>query len=147
LPFSSVSQISKKLEIPAGAKASAFLASIVAARFALALAQRGISGFSFVLGEHGEHQVPVFSMLSHYIPDELRNEILTELRGASMEVIRGKGGTVFGPALHIVRYVDPVDILRVADEIHYKENDDAEQEVERNCIQGKNSKVDKTLVK
>jgi malate dehydrogenase len=75
------------------------------ARFALALAKRQISGFPFVLGEHGEHQVPLFSMLSHFIPDEQRNEILTELRGASMEVIRGKGGTVFGPALHIVHLI------------------------------------------
>jgi len=75
------------------------------ARFALALAKRGITGFSFVLGEHGEHQVPLFSTLSHYIPEEQRTEILTELRGASMEIIRGKGGTVFGPALHIVNLI------------------------------------------
>ena len=75
------------------------------ARFALALAKRGITGFSFVVGEHGEHQVPIFSTLSHYIPEEQRSEILTELRGASMEVIRGKGGTVFGPALHIVNLI------------------------------------------
>ena len=75
------------------------------ARFAVALARRGITGFSFVLGEHGEHQVPLFSTLSHYIPEELRNEILTELQGASMAVIRGKGGTVFGPALHIVHLI------------------------------------------
>ncbi len=75
------------------------------ARFALALAQRGITGFSFVVGEHGEHQVPLFSTLSHYIPEEQRCEILTELRGASMEIIRGKGGTVFGPALHIVNLI------------------------------------------
>jgi len=75
------------------------------ARFSLALNKRGITGFPYVLGEHGEHQVPVFSMLSHYIPEELRNEILCELRGASMEVIRGKGGTVFGPALHIIHLI------------------------------------------
>ena len=31
----------------------------------------------------------------------MREEILAELRGASMDVIKGKGGTVFGPALHI----------------------------------------------
>ena len=72
------------------------------ARFALALSNRGITGFSFVLGEHGEHQVPVFSTLSREIPIPVREEILTELRGASMDVIKGKGGTVFGPALHIV---------------------------------------------
>jgi malate dehydrogenase len=35
----------------------------------------------------------------------MRDEILTELRGASMEVIKGKGGTVFGPALHIVHLI------------------------------------------
>lgn len=72
------------------------------ARFALALRNRGITGFYFVLGEHGEHQVPVFSTLSCEIPIPVREEILTELRGASMDVIKGKGGTVFGPALHIV---------------------------------------------
>ena len=72
------------------------------ARFALALSNRGITGFSFVLGEHGEHQVPVFSTLSREIPLHMREEILTELRHASMDVIKGKGGTVFGPALHVV---------------------------------------------
>ena len=71
------------------------------ARFALALRSRGITGFSFVLGEHGEHQVPVFSTLSRPVPVLVREEILTELRGSSMDVIKGKGGTVFGPALHI----------------------------------------------
>ena len=71
------------------------------ARFAFALSTRGITGFSFVLGEHGEHQVPIFSTHSREIPIPLREEILTELRGASMDVIKGKGGTVFGPALHI----------------------------------------------
>ena len=71
------------------------------ARFALALRSRGITGFSFVLGEHGEHQVPVFSTLSRPVPVPVREEILTELRGSSMNVIKGKGGTVFGPALHI----------------------------------------------
>ena len=77
------------------------------ARFALALRQRGITGFPFVLGEHGEHQVPVFSTLSQDVPDATREEILAELRTASMEVIRGKGGTVFGPALHIT------DLIRI----------------------------------
>ena len=71
------------------------------ARFALALRERGITGFSFVLGEHGEHQVPYFSGLASEVDVGQREEILSELRGASMEVIRGKGGTVFGPALHL----------------------------------------------
>jgi malate dehydrogenase len=71
------------------------------ARFGLALRNRGICGFPFVLGEHGEHQVPLFSNLSPVVENGLREEILAELRGASMEVIKGKGGTVFGPALHL----------------------------------------------
>ncbi len=71
------------------------------ARFGLALRNRSISGFPFVLGEHGDHQVPVFSRLGQEVGVGQREEILAELRGASMEVIRGKGGTVFGPALHL----------------------------------------------
>lgn len=80
------------------------------ARFALALRSRGITGFPFVLGEHGEHQVPLFSSLSKPVKNGIREEILAELRTASMEVIKGKGGTVFGPALHIA------DLVRIVAE-------------------------------
>jgi malate dehydrogenase len=73
------------------------------ARFGLTLRNRGITGFPFVLGEHGEHQVPLFSSLSSRMENGQREEILAELRGASMEIIRGKGGTVFGPALHLAQ--------------------------------------------
>jgi malate dehydrogenase len=75
------------------------------ARFGLALRERGITGFPFVLGEHGEHQVPVFSHLAVPVSEPVREEVLAGLRGASMEVIRGKGGTVFGPALHLAHLV------------------------------------------
>lgn len=75
------------------------------ARYGIALRNRQIPGHPFVLGEHGEHQVPVFSRLETRVPEPVRDEILTELRGASMEVIRGKGGTVFGPALHMAHLV------------------------------------------
>jgi len=75
------------------------------ARFGIALRNRNIRGFPFVLGEHGEHQVPVFSRLDEPVDEGIRNEILTELRGASMEVIKGKGGTVFGPTLHLAHLV------------------------------------------
>ena len=75
------------------------------ARFGLALRNRGIYGFPFVLGEHGEHQVPHFSSLSSSVENGLREEILAELRGSSMEVIKGKGGTVFGPALHLAQLI------------------------------------------
>ena len=75
------------------------------ARFALALGKRSLPGQAWVLGEHGEHQVPVFSSLPGTVPAALREEILAGLRGSSMEVIRGKGGTVFGPAWHIAQMI------------------------------------------
>jgi malate dehydrogenase len=75
------------------------------ARFGIALRNRNIGGFPVVLGEHGEHQVPLFSRLDAPVEEPVREEVLHELRGASMEVIRGKGGTVFGPALHLARLV------------------------------------------
>jgi malate dehydrogenase len=75
------------------------------ARFGIALRNRNIAGFPSVLGEHGEHQVPVFSRLETPVAEQHRNEILAELRGASMEVIKGKGGTVFGPALHMAHLI------------------------------------------
>jgi malate dehydrogenase len=75
------------------------------ARFGISLRNRGITGFPFVLGEHGEHQVPLFSSLASRVENGQREEILAELRGASMEVIRGKGGTVFGPSLHLAQLI------------------------------------------
>ncbi|MFZ1128281.1 malate dehydrogenase [Methanoregula sp.] len=75
------------------------------ARFTLALRQRELEGTAYVLGEHGEYQVPVFSRLPRPVADNRRKEILHELKGASMEVIKGKGGTVFGPAYHIVSLI------------------------------------------
>jgi malate dehydrogenase len=73
------------------------------ASFGIALRNRNIGGFPVVLGEHGEHQVPLFSRLDVPVGETVREEILRGLRGASMEVIKGKGGTVFGPALHLAR--------------------------------------------
>ncbi len=71
------------------------------ARYAVALKKREIPGQAWVIGDHGEHQVPVFSSLPDVVPATTREEVLAELRGASMEIIQGKGGTVFGPAWHI----------------------------------------------
>lgn len=70
-------------------------------RFSIAAAARGITGDARVLGEHGEHQVPIFSRMNQEAPVSVREEILTEIRGSSMPVIQGKGGTIFGPAYHI----------------------------------------------
>jgi malate dehydrogenase len=75
------------------------------ARFALALKNHGMGGPAFVLGEHGEYQVPVFSRLPKPVTVAQRDKILHELRGASMEVIRGKGGTVFGPSYHLASLI------------------------------------------
>ncbi|MFH0966983.1 MAG: lactate dehydrogenase [Methanobacteriota archaeon] len=75
------------------------------ARFSYALNMRGIPDQGFILGEHGEHQVPIFSRLTSPVHEENRNEILTGLRGASMEIIKGKGATEFGPAWHISELV------------------------------------------
>lgn len=63
---------------------------------------------SFVIGEHGEYQVPVFSDISEIVENEIREEILLEMRGASMPVIRGKGGTVFGPAYNIIQLIKAI---------------------------------------
>jgi len=75
------------------------------ARFSGFLHERGIAGEGWVLGEHGEHQVPIFSRLGEAVPEPVREEILGEMRTASMKVIRGKGGTVFGPAYHIITLI------------------------------------------
>lgn len=60
---------------------------------------------SWVLGEHGEYQVPVFSEIPDTVNKEIREEILSRMRGASMPVIKGKGGTVFGPAYNITKLI------------------------------------------
>ncbi|NLA37823.1 MAG: lactate dehydrogenase [Methanomicrobiales archaeon] len=75
------------------------------ARFAALLREAEIPGPAWVLGEHGEHQVPLFSMTGDHAGIDGREATLSRMRGASMEVIRGKGGTVFGPAYHITMLV------------------------------------------
>jgi malate dehydrogenase len=74
-------------------------------RFGLRLREYGIPGSPWVIGEHGEHQVPVFSRLEKEVLPEIREEILSGLRTASMDIIKGKGGTVFGPAVHITNLI------------------------------------------
>jgi malate dehydrogenase len=74
-------------------------------RFGTFLKEREIPGIPWVIGEHGEHQVPVFSRLGQQVERDVREEILHGLRASSMEVIKGKGGTVFGPAVHIAELI------------------------------------------
>lgn len=78
------------------------------ARFAGLLREAGIPGPAWVLGEHGEHQVPLFSKTESDVGVTEREAILSRMRGASMEVIRGKGGTIFGPAYHITMLIRAV---------------------------------------
>jgi len=78
-------------------------------RFSLALSNMGIQENAMVLGEHGENQVPIFSNLSMNVPIAVREEILKGLRGASMPVIKGKGGTVFGPGYHILKMMENIE--------------------------------------
>ncbi|HUU75362.1 MAG TPA: lactate dehydrogenase [Methanoregulaceae archaeon] len=78
------------------------------ARFGLAMKNYGLSGEPWVIGEHGEHQVPLISRLQGMVSNQNREEILAYLQGASMEIIRGKGGTVFGPAHHITSLIRDV---------------------------------------
>lgn len=94
----------KKAGIPRD-RCIGFGGQLDSARFGIALRNRKLSGVPYVLGEHGEHQVPVFSRLNEPVPEPVRDEILRDLRGASMEVIKGKGGTVFGPAYHLASLV------------------------------------------
>ncbi|MDR0438713.1 MAG: lactate dehydrogenase [Methanocalculaceae archaeon] len=74
-------------------------------RFSLALTSIGITGDAHVLGEHGEHQVPIFSHLEIDVPYVVREEILTNIRDSSMPIIKGKSGTIFGPAYHICNMI------------------------------------------
>jgi len=61
----------------------------------------GISCDGIVLGEHGEHQVPIFSRSEGSVNYNTRDEIVQKLRGASMEIIKGKGATEYAPVFHI----------------------------------------------
>ncbi|HJJ28199.1 MAG TPA: lactate dehydrogenase [Methanocorpusculum sp.] len=78
-------------------------------RYTIALRSMGLNEKGIVLGEHGENQVPLFSHLSIDVPRSVREEILEGLRGSSMPVIKGKGGTVFGPASHIVSMMEAIE--------------------------------------
>ncbi len=78
------------------------------ARFSCELASRGFYSPGTILGEHGEHQVPVFSTLASPVPGNDRDEILATLRGASMEIIKGKGATEYAPVWHITRLISTI---------------------------------------
>ncbi|MEM2110778.1 MAG: malate dehydrogenase [Candidatus Bathyarchaeia archaeon] len=77
------------------------------ARFRNALSKRyRISVFdveAYVIGEHGDNQVPVFSQVKFRgkkkaFSEEERREISNELKESALEVISKKGATIFAPA-------------------------------------------------
>ena len=82
-----------------------FGGQIDSARFGIALHERGLGENPWVIGEHGEHQVPLFSQLQDPVELPVREEILAGLRTVSMRVIKGKGGTVFGPARYVAELI------------------------------------------
>lgn len=71
------------------------------ARFQYELSLRSLRNDGIVIGEHGEHQVPIFSITGLDVDLQKREEILTSLRSASMEIIKGKGATEYAPVYHI----------------------------------------------
>jgi malate dehydrogenase len=91
-----------------GERCIGFGGQLDSARFRRILHISEIEGPGIVLGEHGEHQVPLFHPLETPVDTATREKILADLQGASMEIIRGKGGTIFGPAWHITRLVSAI---------------------------------------
>ncbi len=61
---------------------------------------------AIVMGEHGEHQVPLFTNLNISYDD--RNDILNNLRGASMIIIKGKGATEYAPVWHVTMLIQAI---------------------------------------
>ncbi|MEM3679107.1 MAG: malate dehydrogenase [Candidatus Bathyarchaeia archaeon] len=65
----------------------------------------------YVIGEHGNNQVPLFSKLKVMskpvaLSAEERSSISEELRGAALDVISKKGATVYAPASHTVALIE-----------------------------------------
>ncbi|MDI6720511.1 MAG: lactate dehydrogenase [Methanomicrobiales archaeon] len=90
------------------ARCIGFGGQVDSARFQIQLLENGIDGEGYVMGEHGEHQVPLFSQLPVQVDLPKKEEILSALRGMSMKIIEGKGATTFGPSAHIVDLVDMI---------------------------------------
>ncbi|PWR73296.1 malate dehydrogenase [Methanospirillum stamsii] len=78
------------------------------ARFNYELRLRDLRPDGIILGEHGEHQVPIFSLAGLDVDLSSREEILTTLRNASMEIIKGKGATEYAPVYHIWQLVSAI---------------------------------------
>jgi len=68
---------------------------------------------AYVIGEHGENQVPVFSRVkiggeNVFFGRDERTEIAEELRASALSVISKKGATIFAPASNTVNLIQSI---------------------------------------
>ena len=68
---------------------------------------------AYVIGEHGENQVPVFSRVKirgerREFASEEKSEIIKELRSSALTVISKKGATIYAPANNTVNLIEAV---------------------------------------
>jgi malate dehydrogenase len=68
---------------------------------------------AYVIGEHGDSQVPIFSDVKinrrkKSFTEEEKKKILTELKNAAWNVLNKKGATVFAPANNTVDMIEAI---------------------------------------
>jgi malate/lactate dehydrogenase len=87
------------------------------ARFRMVLSRRYLTSIlkvkAYVIGEHGNNQVPVFSQAEingerKIFNEKERTETLKELRQLALNVISKKGATVFAPANNTANMVETI---------------------------------------
>jgi malate dehydrogenase len=69
----------------------------------------GDVGEVFVLGEHGQNQVPIFSKMdSRKFSAEDKESIQSKVKESALNVIQNKGATIFAPAKHTADMVENI---------------------------------------
>ena len=68
---------------------------------------------AYILGEHGENQVPIFSRIKvddiqKYFSESEKKEIKEKIKQAALMVIQKKGATIFAPASHTADMVEAI---------------------------------------
>jgi malate dehydrogenase len=68
---------------------------------------------SYVMGQHGDNQVPVFSQTrikgeKKNFSEQQRTEIMSKLKQSALEVISKKGATIFAPANNTVNMIQSI---------------------------------------
>ncbi len=86
-------------------------------RFKVVLSQRLRTSImdieAYVIGEHGDYQVPLFSQVrikgkKRSFNKNEQNEIMSEIRQAALKVISKKGATIFAPANNTANIVEMI---------------------------------------